>query len=150
MDDVTVRPAEAGDEGAFLEMWEEFTATDSDEPGDRTMGAANWQRAGDGVLSLLVAEVEGRVVGFTLYNELPFTWSKKPICYLQDLGVREEMRGRRIGQAMIEALAEIGREKGWYRIFWMTQGHNSSAQRLYDRIAERKDYIRYDLIVSDA
>lgn len=149
MTDVIVRPAEPMDEAAFLEMWEEFTATDPDEPGDRAMGAANWRRAGEGGLSLLIAEVEGRAVGFTLYNELPFTWSLKPICYLQDLHVRGDMRGRRIGQAMIEALAGIGRERGWYRIFWMTQSHNASAQKLYDRIAERKDYIRYDMILSD-
>jgi ribosomal protein S18 acetylase RimI-like enzyme len=80
-----------------------------------------------------------------LWNTFPFTWSRSDVAYLQDLYVAPQARGRGHAAALIEALAEIGRARGWYKIFWMTQGHNTAAQRLYDRVALRRDYIRYDL-----
>lgn len=138
------------DQHAFLALWDEFMATDPDEPGDRGMGPVNWDRAMDGVIDLLIAEVDEKMVGFTLYTVIPFTWSKRPLCYLQDICVTSDARGQRIGQSMIDKLAEIGRREGWLRITWMTQSHNNSAQRLYDRVARRTDYIRYDLTLSEA
>jgi hypothetical protein len=32
----------------------------------------------------------------------------------------------------------------------MTQAHNATAQKLYDRLALRRDYIRYDLLLPQA
>jgi GNAT superfamily N-acetyltransferase len=83
--------------------------------------------------------------GFTLYVTLPFTWSRGEVCYLHDIFVRESARGRGHARAMIERLAAIGRERGWFKIFWMTEADNHRAQRLYDTVAKRMSYIRYDL-----
>jgi GNAT superfamily N-acetyltransferase len=142
-----IRPAGPDDREAFLAMWDDFVATDPTEPGDRGLGQLNWDRITDSAnpLSCLIAEAEGEQVGFVLYLAFPFTWSRGDICYLEDIFVRPESRGAGHAARLIEALAAMGREKGWYKIFWMTQAHNVSAQRLYDRLALRRDYIRYDL-----
>jgi GNAT superfamily N-acetyltransferase len=148
---MTVRPLEPRDREAFLAMWEEFVATDPAEPGDRGLGPLNWSRIEDGgcpLMGLVATDPEGRPAGFLLYAALPFTWSRGEVCYLEDLFVREGARGTGLGRRLIEALAEIGREKGWYKIFWMTQADNAAAQRLYERVALRRDYIRYDLPLS--
>ena len=145
-----IRPAVAADREAFLAMWDDFVATDPDEPGNRAMGPANWARIGNGVLHALIAtDADGTAQGFLLYSTFPFTWSEGDVCYLQDLSVRAEARGQGHARALIAALADIGRAKGWFKIFWMTQANNATAQRLYDKMAIRRDYIRYDLPLAD-
>ena len=147
----TIRHAIAADRDAFLVMWDDFVATDPNEPGNRAMGPANWARIEGGALHALIATDAGGVVqGFLLYNAFAFTWSAGDVAYLQDLYVCAEARGRGHASALIEALAGIGREKGWFKIFWMTQAHNLSAQRLYDRVAMKRDHIRYDLPLGEA
>jgi len=59
--------------------------------------------------------------------------------------VREEARGRGVGRALIEALADRGRNEGWLRLYWQTARDNETAQKLYDKLAERTDWLRYDL-----
>jgi GNAT superfamily N-acetyltransferase len=143
-----IRPATPPDREAFVALWDDFVATDPDEPGNRSMGAANWTRIEAGSLQALIASQAGGPMGFLLYNAFPFTWSAGDVCYLQDLYVAPQWRGQGHAAALIAALADIGRKAGWYKIFWMTQAHNASAQRLYDRVALRRDYIRYDLPLS--
>jgi ribosomal protein S18 acetylase RimI-like enzyme len=144
----TIRPADAGDREAFLAMWEDFVSLDPDEPGDRGMGARNWARVVDEanpLQGMIAVDEHGDQRGFVLFLTFPFTWSRGDICYLQDIYVHPASRGKGLARAMITTLAEIGRREDWFKIFWMTQSHNVVAQGLYDKIAERKDYIRYDL-----
>ena len=142
----TVRPAAAADRKAFLAMWDDFVATDPNEPGNRAMGPANWARIEGGALHALIAtDADDNAQGFVLYNVFPFTWSAGDVAYLQDLYVCTKARGQGHATALIGALADIGRVKAWFKIFWMTQAHNETAQRLYDKVALKRDYIRYDL-----
>jgi GNAT superfamily N-acetyltransferase len=116
------------------------------------MGQANWDRIHDPanpMRVLIAADGTDTAKGFILYLTFPFSWSRGDACYLQDLFVTEDMRGRGIARSLIEALESLGRERGWYKIFWMTQAHNTSAQRLYDRVGIRRDYVRYDLPISE-
>lgn len=148
----TIRPARPSDEAVFLDMWRDFVSTAPGEPGNHGMGETNWQRIMDTshALQCIVAlDDEEELAGFTLYLPLPFTWSTGDACYLQDIYVRPQSRGRGSAQAMIEHLRQIGLEEGWFKIFWMTQADNFTAQRLYDKVAKRMDYLRYDLNVCD-
>ena len=147
----TIRPATDRDRDAFLKMWDDFVATDPNEPGNRAMGPANWARIESGALhALIAADADDRAQGFLLYNAFAFTWSAGDVAYLQDLYVCIQARGQGQATALIAALADIGREKGWFKIFWMTQAHNATAQRLYDKVAMKRDYIRYDLPLGEA
>jgi GNAT superfamily N-acetyltransferase len=150
---VFVRPMRATDREAFLAMWTDFVALAPGEPGNHEMGDVNWSRIDDeahALKGLVAVDHADTPLGFTLYLSFPFTWSRGDVCYLQDIYVRPEARGRGVARAMIARLGELGREAGWFKIFWMTQGDNLTAQRLYDKVAERKDYVRYDLVVGDA
>ncbi len=146
-----VRQAMPKDRAVFMEMWDAFVATDPNEPGDREMGPINWARIHDPdcALGCLVAvDVKDRPQGFLLHLAFPFSWSKGDICYLQDLYVKEEARGRGYAQALIHCLAATGRKAGWFKIFWMTQADNHAAKRLYDKLAIRSDFLRYDLTLT--
>lgn len=149
---LTVRGARQGDRDAFLVMWADFVATFPSEPGNPAIGELNWSRiaAKEPTLRCILALDEGgRPLGFTLYLAFPFTWSRGDACYLQDIYVRPEARGRGAAQAMIENLRQQGLEHGWFKIFWMTQPDNLVAQRVYEKVARRMDYLRYDLDVCE-
>eukprot|EP00435_Cladocopium_sp_Y103_P077236 s1_g975.t1 len=88
---------------------------------------------------------DGDLIGFTHCLLHGGTWGPGPICYLEDLFVSEAARGTGAGRALIEALAEKGRAAGWQRIYWQTAESNKTAQYLYDKLAERTDWVRYDL-----
>ncbi len=90
------------------------------------------------------ARVEGRLVGITHYLFHEHAWSPKQVCYLQDLYVDSNVRGGGIGKALIEAVAQIARERDCLRLYWTTKEDNTRARRLYDHIARFNGFIRYD------
>jgi GNAT superfamily N-acetyltransferase len=65
---------------------------------------------------------------------------------MNDLFVYEAARGQGVGRALIEACAEIGRERGAHHLEWATAPGNVAAQRLYDSTgAERSEWVEYEL-----
>jgi ribosomal protein S18 acetylase RimI-like enzyme len=146
-----VREIHSRDREAYLEMWSDFTAAKPSEPGDPAMGTVNFLRMMDPdnpLRGIVIVDDRDCAQGFVCYLAFPFTWSKKNVCYLMDIYVRRVCRGMGYGRLLIEHLVEIGKRDGWYKIFWMTEKDNVLAQRLYDHIARRMDYVRYDLVVS--
>jgi len=87
----------------------------------------------------------GELIGFTHYLLHGGTWGPGPICYLEDLYVSEAARGTGTGRALIETLAEKGREGGWQQIYWQTAKSNQTAQHLYNKLASRTDWVRYEM-----
>jgi GNAT superfamily N-acetyltransferase len=65
---------------------------------------------------------------------------------MNDLYVEEKARGRGIGRALIEASAEVARDRGAHHLEWATAPDNQTAQLLYDSTgAERSTWIEYEL-----
>jgi GNAT superfamily N-acetyltransferase len=69
----------------------------------------------------------------------------QPVCYLEDLFVAPEARSSGAGRALIEGIVAVGRRHGWRRVYWHTHENNHRARTLYDRLAPRTDYVRYDI-----
>ena len=65
--------------------------------------------------------------------------------FLDDLFVDPGFRGGRVADALIERLAEIGRERGWSVIRWITADDNYRARGVYDRLAQRTMWMTYDI-----
>jgi GNAT superfamily N-acetyltransferase len=91
----------------------------------------------------LGAHLDGRLVGITHYLFHTGTWHHE-VCYLQDLFVDPQVRGRGVARALIEAVAIAARQRGALRLYWLTQTHNTTARALYDKLARHNDFIRYD------
>lgn len=97
---------------------------------------------------LLGARQEGRLVGYAcLYWHFSSTKATEAVL-MNDLYVDESVRGKGVGRALIEASAEVARERGAPIVEWSTAPDNHTAQRLYDSTgAERSEWLSYELRV---
>lgn len=65
---------------------------------------------------------------------------------MNDLYVDANRRREGIGRALIDASAQVARERGAHHLEWSTRPDNETAQRLYDSIgAERSEWVEYEL-----
>jgi len=92
----------------------------------------------------LVAERDGQLVGFAHYLFHPSTWADKDICYLEDLFVSEQARGAGAGRALINAVYAAADTAQAGTVYWMTQEFNADGRALYDTLARRTSFIRYE------
>jgi GNAT superfamily N-acetyltransferase len=98
-------------------------------------------------LKALVAEVDGRIEGIALFYEGLGTFRAKPFLYLEDLVVSEGARSRRVGEALMSALAREAVSRGALRIEWAVLDWNENAMRFYDRLGAQRphEWIKYSL-----
>lgn len=79
---------------------------------------------------LFVAEVEGAVVGISLYYYRYSTWKGKCL-YLEDLIVTEKHRGKGIGKALFAKTLDKAREEGCRKMNWQVLDWNTPAIEFY-------------------
>jgi GNAT superfamily N-acetyltransferase len=97
---------------------------------------------------LLGARREGQLLGYAcLYWH--FSSLEATECVLMnDLFVAESARGQGVGRALIDASAEVARERSVPFVEWSTAPDNHTAQRLYDSTgADRSEWFSYELRV---
>jgi GNAT superfamily N-acetyltransferase len=104
-----------------------------------------WARLHDPAepMGVLGAYLGSELRGIAHYLFHRSCWTIGDYCYLQDLFVAEEARGRGLGRALIRAVEERARAAGASRIYWLTHETNARARSLYDRVAERSGFIQY-------
>jgi GNAT superfamily N-acetyltransferase len=141
---ITVRAATAADESRWRDLWAGYNAfyqANVPEP----ITQSTWRRILDPSVPILgrVAEADGRVVGFSNSVLHESTWAAAPICYLEDLFVDSEVRGRGVGRLLLQDLVDLARQRGWPTLYWHTRGNNATARRLYDTFTAADDFVRY-------
>jgi len=145
---LTVRPIARADYDQWLPLWDgynafygRFGATALDPEITRT----TWERFFDAAepVHAIVAEEGGVLLGLVHYLYHRSTTSIGPSCYLQDLFTRDEVRGRGVGRALIEAVYAAAQAEGSPRVYWQTHETNATAMRLYDQVAEKSGFLVY-------
>jgi GNAT superfamily N-acetyltransferase len=151
---ITVRAARREDHDRWLVLWHAYNVfygrswgPAGEPPVAPAITAATWGRffeAGEPLWALVAEDADGALAGFTHYLFHRGTNHIEPVCYLEDLFTAEAARGRGVGEALIQAVCAAARAAGAARVYWLTQEGNATARRLYDRVAEKSDFIIYD------
>jgi GNAT superfamily N-acetyltransferase len=91
----------------------------------------------------LAVNADGGIVGLAHYLFRPTSWAVADQCYLEDLFVDPASRGGGAGRALIHAVYEAADAAGAAGVYWMTQEFNADGRALYDTLARRTSFIRY-------
>ena len=141
-----IRDAEAGDEAAWRGLWSQYLAFyEVDLTPEVT--AATWSRLMDpsSPMKMRLAVEDGTPVGFAIHLHHPSTWVAGEDCYLEDLFLAPEARGKGLGRALIDDLIALARARGWQRLYWHTDEGNTTARKLYDSYVQTDGHLRYRL-----
>ena len=82
----------------------------------------------------IVAELDNQIVGTAVYFYNYSTFVGKKGLYLEDIYVRPECRGQKIGRKILFRLAEIAKQRGCGRMEWTVLDWNSRAIDFYNEM----------------
>ncbi len=88
---------------------------------------------------------DGQLVGLAHFRPFARPLSATMGGFLDDLFVDPAARGSGAAAALLDALADEGRKRGWSVIRWITAEDNYRARALYDRKAQRTAWVTYDI-----
>ena len=91
-----------------------------------------------------IALLDGEPVGFTHFRPFARPLDANVGCFLDDLFVDPAHRAAGVATALIEAVADEARRRGWSVVRWITAAYNDRASRVYDRLATRTTWVTYD------
>lgn len=80
---------------------------------------------------VILAEADGRAVGFALFFHNYSTFLTRPGIYLEDLFVLPDERGRGYGKALLTALGRIAVDRGCGRLEWSVLNWNEPSIQFY-------------------
>ncbi len=90
------------------------------------------------IFGSIVAEVGGEVVGLALYYYRYSTWKGKRL-YLEDLIVSEKMRGKGLGEKLLEATIQQAKDDACTGVMWQVLDWNEPAINFYKKFGTRMD-----------
>lgn len=97
---------------------------------------------------ILGAQVDGTLVGFAIFHDLPEPVSGRRCGLMEHLYVHHEHRRQGIAKALIDVLADQAEERGWSKLTLTAPRRPDEGRKLYKRIAvpaDRTSYvIRFD------
>jgi GNAT superfamily N-acetyltransferase len=147
-DQVKIRAIAKEDFPAWKALWDGYNAFygrvgETALPVEVTQ--MTWSRFFDAYepVHAMVAERSHKLLGLVHFLFHRSTNEIAPVCYLQDLFTVEDVRGKGVGRALIDAVYRRAAEAGSPRVYWQTHETNTVARRLYDTVAERSGFIAY-------
>jgi GNAT superfamily N-acetyltransferase len=142
--DITIRPVRTNERASWEPLWNGYLEF-YDTVLPKETSDVTWARLHDPAEPMFVlgAYLEERLVGIVHFLFHRSCWSVGNYCYLQDLFVSKEARGRGVGRALIEAVESEARAAGGSRVYWLTKEDNFAARALYDKLADRSGFIQY-------
>jgi len=129
-----IRKGEIKDMYAVLELIQEL-ATFEKEPDAVVLTVDDLIRDGFGnnpLFYTLIAELEGEIVGMALYYYRYSTWKGRTI-HLEDLIVKEKMRGSGLGFALYTEIIAQGKRDKVRRVEWNVLDWNTPAIDFYKK-----------------
>jgi len=147
MAEITVDAARPEDKEAWRVLYEGYQRF-YQMPDDPQVAETVWQWIHDPAHvteCLLARGAAGRPVGLAHFRDVPRPLSGSTAGFLDDLFVAPEQRGEGCAEALIAAVAAIGRERGWSWLRWFTAEDNYRARAVYDRVAYPSQWKTYQI-----
>lgn len=146
---IEIRELGAENFDVWLPLWQGYLEFYKSSLADATT-RTTWQRLTDPnePMFALGAFTDGKLAGIAHIVYHRSCWTEGNYCYLQDLFTAAEARGQGIGSALIQAVYARARADGASRVHWLTHETNTTAQKLYEKIAARSGFIQYRKILS--
>ncbi len=138
-----VRPADREQWAALYRGYRDFYEQTPDE--SVIDGVWSWLMDEARDFHGFVADRDGTLLGLAHWRHFDRPIVARVAVYLDDLFVAPEARGSGAAEALIRAVADEGRQRGWSVIRWITAEDNARARRLYDRLARATPWVTYDL-----
>jgi GNAT superfamily N-acetyltransferase len=135
---IRVRPAQAGDAQALAALCRAHAAFE--EPPYQADGHTSRlaHALGNARLHAWVAERDGDIVGYASATLDFSTLCARTFVHLDCLYLDPQARNCARGSALMAAVAEFGRRKGYRDMQWQTPAWNEAALRFYDRSGARR------------
>lgn len=130
---MNIRKGNPEDMKSVLELIRELAIFEK-EPDAVLISVADLVRDGFGenpLFHVFVAEVEKEIVGIALYYYRYSTWKGKTI-HLEDLIVKDSMRGTGLGSALYSEIMKQGKKDNVRRIEWNVLNWNTPAVNFYE------------------
>ena len=86
---------------------------------------------------VIIAEWDGKPAGMAFFFQNYSTWQGKQGLFLEDLFVRPEFRGKRIGKALMVHLAQVAVAEHCYGMRWEVLDWNTTAIEVYQKLGAR-------------
>lgn len=140
-------PGELDELLPLIAGYQRFYGAEPDVERNRRFFARFLQPSDDGLL--LGAWVDGGLAGFaTLYWFFSSTKAAESVL-MNDLFVRDDVRGAGVGRALINRALDEARGRGAAHLEWFTAPDNLVAQRLYDSMpgAQSSTWRAYEIDV---
>ncbi|MEO0342249.1 MAG: GNAT family N-acetyltransferase [Pseudomonadota bacterium] len=106
---------------------------------------ADWDRILDPATKMhsVIAWLDKDPVGLANYLYHDSFWEAEERCYLNDLLVLPQARGKGVGEALIKYVYDESETAGASMLYWTTAHENAVARKLYDRVADLTPFIKY-------
>ncbi|AZB27250.1 GNAT family N-acetyltransferase [Chryseobacterium bernardetii] len=140
MSDVIIRKAVQEDCASMLELIKELAEYEK-ALHEVTVTLDEFTEDGFGkspVWGAFVAELNGGIVGISLYYDRYSTWKGRRL-YLEDLVVTEKMRGRQIGKLLFDATVEYGKSNAYSGMVFQVLNWNEPAINFYKKYSPKFD-----------
>jgi GNAT superfamily N-acetyltransferase len=82
---------------------------------------------------IFVARIDGEIVGMVNLLFTISTAEGEPVCWLEDMVVRPEQRGKGLGSRLLQHAVHYAKANGFARITLLTDRTNENAVRFYQR-----------------
>lgn len=129
-----IRLARPEDCPAMMELIRELAIYEKAED-EVTVSLEAFREAGFGsqpICTAFVAETKGTIVGLSLFYPRYSTWKGLKL-YLEDLVVRESLRGQKIGRQLFDRTLAYAKENNYNSLYWQVLDWNEAAINFYKK-----------------
>ena len=144
---MNVRIFKADEENIWRTFWQAYNEDDLAKV-NKSLMEENWRKILSDQSTLhayWLQDDTGHPTGFVHFLMYECTSAKTGCCYVEDLFVYPKHRQKGCARILMNAVFQSARDKLIEKVYWITREQNKEAQYLYDQLAQKTDWIRYEV-----